>query len=347
MKVDFLATAPQYQEHLRPVYEALDPSERGLFSTTPPRKRKKGDAVPKGDVVVVAAYMDYKSICPTRITTTRESASVLRIDKPKVPVILMEHGAGFTYLPNPRKPLWGGSYAGGVNREHVSLFPSTNRFVAEANRRTQPDVPAPIVGCPKLDSLIAAPQPENEQPVIAFSFHWDCPAHPETRSAFPYYLDELYRFAEEAKAKGWTVVGHGHPRAQAQLSFLWRRLGWEFLRSFNQVAERADLYVCDSSSTIYEFAALGRPVVLLNAPWYRREVQHGLRFWSHSDVGVNCDEPEDLTWSVETALADEPRQRRQREWAVSEVYPYLGQSAPRTAEVIREFMKSKEDTSGC
>ena len=336
MIVDALATSSQYAEHLRPIWDALEPEERGLFLDRMPRRRK-GETLPSGTVCIVSSYGDYKRVCHTRLVANSKSASVLRIDAPKVPVVLFEHGAGFTYLDNPRKPNWGGSYAGGPMRDHVSLFMCTNRWVQEANQRKQPDVPAPIVGCAKLDELVRIPKPENDHPVLAFSFHWECPVWPETKSAKPHFQEGLVEFARWAKDEGIEVLGHGHPRVQTELRSLWRRLGWEFVPSFRAVCERADVYVCDTSSTIYEFAALDRPVVLLNAPWYRRDVHHGIRFWDAIDVGIQCDEPEDLQGAVQRALADTPLQRERRHAAVNEVYPYLGRSVHRAVEVLRDF----------
>ena len=45
--------------------------------------------------------------------------------------------------------------------------------------------------------------------------------------------------------------------------------GIEYVPDFDDVLRRADVYACDNSSTLYEFASTGRPVVVLNAPWYR------------------------------------------------------------------------------
>jgi hypothetical protein len=45
---------------------------------------------------------------------------------------------------------------------------------------------------------------------------------------------------------------------------------------------------------MWEAAALGIPVVVVNASWYRRDIDHGLRFWEYSDIGPNVDHPADL-----------------------------------------------------
>jgi hypothetical protein len=58
------------------------------------------------------------------------------------------------------------------------------------------------------------------------------------------------------------------------------------------VRKFANLLICDNSSLMYEMSYLGRNVVALNAPWYRRDVEHGLRFWQWR--GIQVDTPEEL-----------------------------------------------------
>lgn len=110
----------------------------------------------------------------------------------------------------------------------------------------------------------------------------------------------------------------------------------EFIPEFEDVVRRADIYVNDSSSTLYEFAATGRPVVTLNAPWYRRDVNHGLRFWEHADVGIQVDHPDDLETAILKTIAHPDRAAR--DVAVEAVYPHLGQSAARAATVLLNLL---------
>jgi len=90
------------------------------------------------------------------------------------------------------------------------------------------------------------------------------------------------------------------------------------------------------NSTIFEFAATGRPVVVVNCPRYRRDVSHGLRFWD--DIpGLQCDAPDELPSVIERALKDPPVVRAMREAAVANVYSkHDGHSAERFAAVIVE-----------
>jgi len=88
------------------------------------------------------------------------------------------------------------------------------------------------------------------------------------------------------------------------------------------------------NSTLYEFAATGRPVVVLNCPRYRRDVHHGLRFWDHIP-GIQCDTPEDLPGAIELALEDPPELREMREEAIAAVYPqHDGHATDRAVETL-------------
>ena len=185
-----------------------------------------------------------------------------------------------------------------------SLFLHPNETSAARDRAAYPDARVEVVGCPKLDTLPA--REPGPGPVIAVAFHWDG-AMPELRWAWPRFRHAIVRLAAR-----YTVIGHGHPRAMADLAPWYRRAGIEVVPDFADVCRRADLLVFDNSSVGFEFAATGRPVVLLDPYHYRRGVHHGLRFWD-AVPGLVCQDragvPDtvSLTAVVERALEDPPR----------------------------------------
>lgn len=238
-------------------------------------------------------------------------------------VAYLEHGIGQPY---------GGAagYPGGVGRGAVSLFLSPNATAAAADRARYPSARVVEVGDPGLERL---PAREPGPPAVAVSFHWDCVVCPETRSAWP-----AYRQALPALSERYQLLGHGHPKAARHLERMWRRLGVEWVPSFDEVCRRADLYVCDNSSTLFEFASTGRPVVVLNAPWYRREVEHGLRFWQAANVGVQVDAPGQLLEAVALALEDPPEQRHLRDEALRLAYTARNGAAAAAARALEEWL---------
>ncbi len=170
--------------------------------------------------------------------------------------------------------------------------------------------------------------------MVAISFHWHSRVVPETMGAFRYFRPGL-----RALARRFKLLGHGHPRIIDRLAAEYRRLGIEVVRDFEDVLRRADLYAVDNSSTLFEFASTDRPVVVLNAPWFRRRVEHGLRFWRYADVGVECDHPRRLVPAVRRALADPSEQRIKRRVAINAVYPWRdGAAAQRAASAIRGWL---------
>ena len=163
------------------------------------------------------------------------------------------------------------------------MFLCPNETVADKNRKTYPKASSVVVGSPRVewlqrrraDAAVTSREPGN-RPAVAFSFHFDCSFWPEARWAFPHYQNTLVSLIPSLKER-YEILGHGHPRAWPTLKKFWERVGVEPVVEFTEVCERADLYVCDNSSTLFEAAAIGIPVVLLNAPTYRKGVEIGLR----------------------------------------------------------------------
>ena len=326
MKVHAYASLPHYAEHIDAVWRHLPAELAGVrFSPVgrawPGWQQTGRGRPPLAEPVIVAGYAD---------------ATVMR---PR-PVILLEHGAGQAYTGDPRSAR-NGSYAGGDGLEHAVAFVCPSSTVADRWRARYPATPAAVVGCPKLDPWHAGERgplalPFRERwPVVAVTFHWDAPIIPETRSAWSHYDRALEALRDDVRAAGGELLGHGHPRLWGAIERRWRALGVELVPRFADVLDRADVLVADNTSALYEFASTDRPVVVLNAPWYRRDVDHGLRFWSHVP-GLMIDEPDELVGAVRAALADPPDLRAIRGRAVAHAYAHLDGSAGRRAATAVE-----------
>lgn len=299
--IDVLASERHYADHLAPVWQALPRDLRGSF--VGPGERPIRSTRP----ALVASYRDL-------VTARRLGHRGL---------VRMEHGAGQSYAGDPRSACHP-SYPGGRDHVDVGLFLVPNEQAADRWRAAYPMRRVAVVGSPRLDAL-----PERQADpttVVAISFHWPCTVAPETRSALPYFLAALPALARRVR-----LLGHGHPRAMGRLAPVYRSLGIEPVEGFDEVLARADLYVADNSSTLFEFAATGRPVVVLDAPWYRRDIRHGLRFWDAATVGLRVAEPGDLAGTVELALADPPHVRAERERVTAVVYARPTGGAARAA----------------
>lgn len=265
--------------------------------------------------IFVASYGDLKRVYPYRSR-----------------IILAEHGTGLTYNENH------GSYTGSTSfRDKVVLRLVPNRFAAGKEKKYNPDTPLEIIGVPRLDPFYTKRRTAVRNlmnPLVVLSTHWDCMVTPETRSSF-----EHFKQAIAHAALGMRIALHAHPRIATRVSMFARAHGIEFIRDFDTVLEKADLYGTDNSSTLFEFAATGKPVLVLNGPTYRKDVEHEFnpRFWSHADIGVNVDNPYDLEYGIKIALRDSPEQKARREEVVKEVLPYLGRSTRRTIDILTAF----------
>lgn len=303
MKIDALATEPHYLDHLKPVWDALPENAKGTLHT------RSSNINHERTVTLAASFKDMQA-----------ARHRLR------PVIMMEHGAGQTYDTNVSQ-----SYIGAEDRYGVVGVLVPNSRAAIIHRNAHPEIPVAVVGCPKLDAMLTRPAPVDEVPAI--SFHWDCNVCPETRSAMPHYRSGLKMLRENLS----TVLGHAHPRIWPHAVQSYRQAGIEPVEHFADIAQRASVYVCDNSSTLFEFAALGRPVVLMNAPWYRKDVHHGGRFWEWSSIGTNVEHPRDLLPAIEQALANPNENDDQRAFIADDIYPHLGNSTPFAVEAVLSF----------
>lgn len=320
--IDVLASAPHYAEHLAAVFGALPESERGAFLT------------PSGPVAARIKEMGFAPVArsepnrPVLVASYGDLGRAFALRRTRI--ALMEHGAGQSYGGRAGAASRHGSYAGGNGRGVASLFLHPGEHPASRDRAIYPDARIEVVGSPILDTL---PAREGEPGrVVAFSFHFNSPVTPETKNAFHWAWPELMRLRGR-----FDLIGHAHPSLFDKVRRLYHMAGIPDVRHFDDVCRRADVYVCDNSSTLFAFAATGRPVVVLNPPWYDRKVEHGLRFWDAADVGVQCNDIRKLGDAIEEALKDKPAQRKRREAALDLVYAYRSGAAKRAAEILTEW----------
>lgn len=328
MKIDFYASRSWYMDHLVPIWRALPASARGRFYLGPLVARL-GEGLPGATTRVIALEDD----APILTVAHGDHLTVRRAGRTRL--ALGQHGAGQSYAGAGGANADHQSYPGGRHQEDVSLFLVPNEHSARRSRDAYPGARVELVGCPKLDTLPRRrKQPDDDgRPVIAVSWHWDSRViAKETQSAWRFYKSHIALLAKRRR-----LIGHGHPRYMDHLRAFYRYAGIEIVPSFDEVLRRADLYACDNSSSLFEFASTGRPVVVLNTPVYRRGVNHGLRFWDAANVGIQVDHGRDLGAAITRALEDPPDVAAARERALDIVYSPRHGSAKVAAAVLVDW----------
>lgn len=234
------------------------------------------------------------------------------------PYIYLEHGSGQSYLGVDRA-----AYSGGSHQDACSLFLCPNNEVASRWQARYPNTPTAIVGCPRLDRYHIGYTPPPD--TVAITFHWDCKVAPETRSAYPHYEAGMREIVRSYRQQGWTVLGHAHPRYASKLRSVWEMLQVPWT---DDPLRDASVLVADNTSMIAEFLSCGRPVVALNAPWYRRDVHHGHRFWELDVTYAN-----DTGEASQISLEDLPSPTH---------HPYAfadGRASERAAQAIVDLLR--------
>ena len=240
-------------------------------------------------------------------------------------IVLAQHGAGQSYGGDPRTARNAG-YPGGDRNDGVGLFLCPNEYSAWRWQERYPEAMVRVVGCPRLDNLPRRQPTVAGRAVVAIAPHWHGYNCPEWASALNEYLPAFARLA-------YTLIGTGHPQRH-HLPSRYADLGIEYVESFDEICRRADVLVSDNSSVLFEFAATGRNVVIINARQYRHDVHHGGRFWDWASIGPNVDDPAELADAVEVALAGP---WPERELVLNEVYQPVRGGARLAAEAIVEW----------
>lgn len=321
MVIDVFASEASYWRHLAPVVAEL--LARGHEARVWSRASSQPWGAPvlfrhePACVAVCASASDARYLAPQRVT-------------------YVEHGAGQTYVGATH------GYAGGADLGNVVLFLAPGDRVARAWRRSYPQVPVETVGSPALDQHldgsrtrdVAESYDRNTIRRVVVTEHWPCFVAHETRPGMRHF-DRGIR--ELARLEAIQLIGHAHPKGRMTWD-RWSALGiTELERDPDVVLRSADLLIADNTSLMYEAAALDVPVLACNAPWYRRDVEHGLRFWSHVP-GIQVDTVGTFIPAVVAALDDPPEAHDLRARASAHVYAHLDAgAAARAVDAIERW----------
>ena len=329
-KVDFLATEKHFFDHSVPIFKKLPEDYRGTFFV--------GSAI-YGHAKRHLNEKYLKTTTKYPLESSREYVLVnavgdLRKAGPKH-VIYMEHGVGLSYGNlNPSYCDSSGS------RKHVKMFLCPNSYVFERVNRNFPTIAKKMVGIPYMDKYANRIFKVNKKnPTIVISFHWDCKGNNNfTRSAYNHYRN----FIPKLKKEFPRLMGHGHPRILAELDVAtYKPFDIPVIRNFSDVVEKADLYMVDNSSTLFEFAFTNKPVVVMNCPYYNKKMKVNYRFWEYADIGVNV-EPTHLQGIIDgiyEALEDSEEQQFKRKKAVEATFTFLdGKCTDRAVDALKKLL---------
>lgn len=318
-----------YLDHIAAVWRSLPEHVRGtLWIGTPLRAHAARLGLPARTC---------RQPPPTGVPILLAGWPADRWRAPGRPIALIEHGVGQPYFGVDHC-----AHPGGRRRDRIGLYLCPNQSVATRNLAAYPHATAAVVGAPHLDRWHLASRLANrESGPIVVSWHFTAEVCPEAGSAWPHYgpaaLDQL------RTAFGDRLRGHAHPRLLPRIRHFYDEAGVEVLDWFPDVLDQAAIYACDNSSTMFEAASCGIPVVAMNAPWYRRNVHHGLRFWSHIP-GPQVDDTDQLIATIRAVLKQPETAAPSGQAATAEGYVATdGHAADRAAQAVVEWLTTRPE----
>lgn len=337
-QIDFLASQPHYLDHIAPVWDALPDQARGTFYV-PEEMLDYADRI-LHKTLYLFSYTDrtfgpFVDRHPVLVAGYGDMMALHR-QNPSRRIVMMEHGTGHTFHT--------AAYPDGTGkRDWVDLFLPPNEYTKrkiQGIRQTRCEV----VGTPKLDKVFWEMNPSNSiknyydnPPTIAIGFHWGSKNNipPESGTAFDHYKGIIPELSKQ-----FNLLGYGHPLAADVYKRFFTSLGIEYTNNLMDVFHQADVCINDLSSAMYEFLVTGKPVIVLNAPWFRRDVQHGIRFWDYADIGIQVEEPGELVFAIQQTLDNYGTIRSsERVTTVQDLFPYLGIASERAAGVLRRYLE--------
>lgn len=300
--IGFLGTQSSYRDHLWPVFEALEPFERACWA------QSQAGGLPPATLWVSASQ--------------RDTAALRKYGRPRVH---LEHGVGLQwYQAHQLRPML-----------DCAAIAAPNEYVASRYRALGKRLRVEVVGTPKMDALRDAVIKNPDSGTVAVAFHWTGVLRQRPDSF------ELWRPMIEELASEREVLGHAHPKIWPLARHFYEALGIEAVEDFAEVVARASLYLCDHSSTLYEWAALDRELILLRRPGHREIIpqRSGLRWEDYSGIGPELKLGGSLLAALEAAA--DPQYRLARQEATAALYPHIGSATQRTVALLREIEEGK------
>lgn len=288
--IDAAVSYGHYFDHLAPIWRALPDELRGDIYAPP----------------TVQGIPNVKSLRdagknPERLTLVAGSPDLLRLRGQTG--IMIEHGCGQSYGAAPqsaRHP----AHPGGDRRDKARIFLEPNQQAADRDKARYPSTRVEIIGSPRLAELQTIPRlPRTGNPTVAILTRWSSTVSRESGSAWGHWHKAFQALADSDE---YNVIGHAHPRAWEPMRRQFQRMRIEPIQRIEDIIARADCVLFENSSSGFECAALGIPVVVLDCPQYRTGMEHGLRFWDCADIGPRIILPEALPNAITSALNIRP-----------------------------------------
>jgi len=333
-KIDFFARWPHFADHMVPIYKKLG-EHAGEFFVAPNVSQHVENMGIRTNVLKPKTQGNQLEVAPEGTNPLLIAGSgdmqMAYARNASRSFILMEHGPGITFPNNS-------SYAGNHGfRKLAALTLAPNFDTYQKTKNALPDNKQVIIGTPMLDpwcEKFEEPKILPAKPTVCISFHWDgSRVQPEAGNAFRHYEKFLPKLAA---CPDFKLIAHGHPRNLNDLAPLYKRLGIEIVWGFEEMMNRTNLLINDSSSIAYMFLVTGWPVILLNAPWFRKKVNFGLRFWDYTDIAEQVEDPKELFNAISRALSNLDARKTERKSAIEHLFPYLGYSSIMAARAIRK-----------
>jgi hypothetical protein len=300
--IGMLGSQSSYRDHMRPVWDALEPEERGCWAES------------QSGIGPASTWLD---------ASQRDFTALRRFGVKRVH---MEHGVGLQWYPARQVQ----------QLQQADAIAAPNDWIADRFKERSRRLRVEVIGTPKMDLLVQDSRTvDRDSQTVAVALHWTGVLRQQSTS-----LDAWRPMIEELAGER-EVLGHAHPKIRKVAERFYGELGIEFVPAFEDVCSRANLYLCDHGSTLYEWSALDREVVLLRRPGHQAQIPQasGLLWENHSGIGPELNLGGSLRAALEAAA--EPSYREARQEASAALYPYIGTATQRAVDLLHEIEEGR------